>query len=147
MFDLFAFLRRKKGPRTARQQTGWRAEREAERYLNRRGCRTVARNVRYSRGEVDLVVLEKGTGTLCFVEVRSRTVADDGATVVEPEETVTLAKRRRVIAAAKQFLAERRATDRPIRFDVVTVRYDASGRRRPDVRHYAGAFDAGGRLT
>lgn len=148
MAGLFGFLRRDSGdgPKTARQQTGQRGERAAERYLRRHGYRVLARNVTYRQGEVDLVAREKATGTVCFVEVRSRRLAENEDAVVEPEETVTLRKRRRVASAALKFLSDRRATDRPVRFDVIAVRFAADGRGRPDVRHYPGAFDVRGRL-
>jgi len=148
MAGLFGFLRRDAGDdrRTARQRTGRRGERAAERYLRRRGHRILARNVTYRQGEVDLVTREKASGTVCFVEVRSRRLAENETAVVEPEATVTQRKRRRIASAAKTFLAERRATGEAVRFDVITVRFAADGRGRPDVRHYPGAFDHHGKL-
>jgi len=150
MAGLFDFLRRRSGksggPRTARQRTGRRGERAAERYLRRRGYRILARNVTYRQGEVDLVARQKATGTVCFVEVRSRRLPENEDAIVEPEATVTLRKRRRVASAAKTFLAERRAAGVAVRFDVIAVRFPAEGRGRPDVRHYPGAFDASGKL-
>jgi putative endonuclease len=147
MLGLFDFLRRKSARRTAKQKTGEAGERVAERFLRKAGFRIVDRNVRYPQGEVDLVALEGGTDTLCFVEVRSRTMGDDGkAPWPSPEESITLAKRRRVIRAARRFCLERKTGDRVIRFDVVTVRFTAADAKHPDVRHYPGAFDARGRL-
>jgi putative endonuclease len=149
MAGLFGFLRRDAGGRgseTARQRTGRRGERVAERYLKRHGYRILARNVTYRQGEVDLVVREKASGTVCFVEVRSRRLGAGEDAVVEPEATVTGRKRRRIVSAAKTFLAKRRAGGEAVRFDVVTVRFAADGRGRPDVRHYPGAFDAQGNL-
>jgi len=148
MTGLFGFLwqRRDAKPKTDRQRTGRLGERAAERFLRKRGYRVLARNVTYRQGEVDLVVRERATGTVCFVEVRSRRLADGEDVCVKPEATVTLRKRRRVASAARKFLANRRATDQAVRFDVVAVRFDADGRSRPEVRHYPGAFDARGRL-
>jgi putative endonuclease len=133
MRGIFDFLRPKARRRTSRQETGEAGERAAERFLKKNGFRIVARNVTYPQGEVDLVALEKRTGALCFVEVRSRAVKDGQATPVSPEES------------AKRFVAERRAADRVIRFDVIAVRFAGEDRKSPDVRHYPGAFDAGGR--
>jgi len=148
MAGLFAFLRRNRddAAKTKHKRTGRRGERAAERYLKRHGYRILARNVTYRQGEVDLVAREKATGTVCFVEVRSRRLADGDDPVIEPEETVTLRKRRRVASAARKFLSDRRAANRPVRFDVIAVRFADDGRGRPDVRHYAGAFDARGHL-
>ena len=147
MRGIFDFLRRKRPRRTARQEAGEAGERAAERFLRKRGYRIVARNVLYAEGEVDLVALERGTGALCFVEVRSRAVAEGKDPPVAPEETVTPAKRRRVIRAAHRFVHERRCGERVIRFDVIAVRFADEDRRRPDIRHYPGAFDAMGRAT
>ncbi len=154
MAAIFAFLRRKASRRTQRQKTGQAGERAAERFLKKHGYRILARNVTYRQGEVDLVAREKRTGTICFIEVRSRTLNPDTDTFVEPEETITLAKRRRVISAALTFLARRRAADpvrvrmdRPVRFDVITVRFAGDRRGKADIRHYPAAFDATGRVT
>jgi len=146
MLDILDFFRKKPGRRTPRQETGRAGEKAAERYLRKHGYRILARNVTYRRGEVDLVAQEKRSGTVCFVEVRSRATDDGRAPDISPEATVTAAKRRRVISAAKKFLALRRAMDRPVRFDVIAVRFAGEDRRRPDVRHYPGAFDVTGQL-
>ena len=147
MAAIFGFRGRTRDRRTPRQKTGRAGERAAERFLTKRGHRILARNVTYRRGEVDLVTQEKRSGTICFVEVRSRILNGDAGAGVEPEETVTATKRRRVISAAKMFLAQRGATDRPVRFDVITVRFAGEARGRPDIRHYPAAFDVTGRLT
>jgi len=142
---VWPFGRKPDVPRAAHLETGRLAERAAERFLRKAGHRTLARNVTYRQGEVDLVTLERRTETLCFVEVRSRAVAPGRALEIRPEETVTLAKRRRVIGAARQFLLDHGWTDRAVRFDVVAVVFDGNDRRQPDIRHFPAAFDAGGR--
>ena len=148
MMGLFDFLRRKEAsPRTARAAAERAGERAAERFLKKYGYRILARNVRYRQGEVDLVAEERRTGTVCFVEVRSRAVAEGEEPPVAPEETVTPAKRHRIVSVAKKFLADCRATEYRARFDVITVRFAGADRRRPDVRHYPAAFDAAGRTT
>ena len=133
--------------RTPAQATGEAGERAAERFLRKHGHRILARNVAYRQGEVDLVTLEKRSRTVCFVEVRSLTVAEGETPAIRPEETVGRAKRRRVISAAKMFLAERRAFERPVRFDVLAVEFRGADRRRPEIRHYPGAFDVTGRCS
>ena len=133
------------GPRTAKQVTGGAGERAAEKHLKRLGYRILARNVACPRGELDLVAAEPRSGTVCFIEVRSRTAEPGTDPAVDPESTVTLVKRRRVIAAARHYLAGRRTRGAAFRFDVVAVRF-APGDADPDVRHYPGAFDVRGRL-
>ena len=147
MAAIFGFRSRTRQKRTPRQKTGQAGERTAERFLKRSGYRILARNVTYRQGEVDLVAREKRSGTICFVEVRSRILNGDAGVGVEPEETITAAKRRRIISAAKTFLTQRRAVDRPVRFDVVTVRFAGDRRGKADIRHYPAAFDTTGRLT
>jgi len=150
MLGLFDFLRRtkaKKSPKLSpRQVRGREGERAAEKFLRREGHRIIARNVTFRQGEVDLVAVEKRTGTIVFVEVRGRDVSDGGQERVSPEESVTPAKRRRVISASKKFLMDHRLTGAAVRFDVVTVRFTDAARRVTDVRHYPGAFDVHGKL-
>jgi putative endonuclease len=146
MLGLFDFFRRETRKRTPRRRTGDAAEQAAERYLRKNGFRILDRNVTYPQGEVDLVAIEKRSGALCFVEVRSRTLTGGKTPQVSPEETVTPAKRRRIVSAALRFIRRRRAADRVIRFDVIAVRFAGEDRKSPDIRHYPGAFDARGRV-
>jgi putative endonuclease len=146
MVGIFDFLRKKARRRTPRQETGRAGEKAAEKHLRASGYRILARNVIYRQGEVDLVAQEKRSGTVCFVEVRSRATEDGREPDVSPEETVTPAKRRRIISAARKFLADRHATEQAARFDVIAVRFAGADRKHPDVRHYAGAFDVTGRI-
>ena len=108
---------------------GAQAESVAAAHLQRSGYRIVARNVTARRGELDLVAIDGDT--LCFVEVRARRAAAFGAA----EETVGPVKRRRLIAAARVFLARWRDPSMPCRFDVVAVEPDG-------IRLIKNAFDA-----
>jgi putative endonuclease len=100
--------------------------------LRSKGFRIVVRNHRCARGEVD-VVAEKGD-VLAFVEVRTRATATFGG----PEETVNARKQRRVIAAARDFLAQRRGPARAARFDVIAV---VDGPDGPSLTHFENAFE------
>jgi len=115
---------------------GSRAEEEAAAWLARRGYRVLARNHVTRRGEVDLVCREGPV--LCFVEVRARSRLDHGT----PAETVTPAKARRVVAAARDWAQRHGALDEPTRFDVVSVELGEGG---PRLELFRGAFDADGR--
>ena len=117
---------------TARQRLGDLGEQAAAAALQAAGYRIVARNHRCRRGEVDLIA-ERGE-LLVFVEVRTRATAAFGA----PEETVNFAKQRRVVAAARDFLARWRGPERGIRFDVIAVVDGAAG---PQLTHLENAFD------
>ncbi|QID17022.1 YraN family protein [Nitrogeniibacter mangrovi] len=138
-----AVIERLKGlivrPRTpARQADGQRAEAAAERFLVREGLRTLARNYRCREGEIDLVC--RHGRVVVFVEVRLRRRADYGGAA----GSVTPAKRRRIICAARHWLVHaghgRRAP--PCRFDVISMQH-------PDDPHpdwIRAAFDADARV-
>lgn len=118
----------------ARQRLGAAGEEAAARLLVEKGYRVVARNHRCRLGEVDLVA-ERGP-LLVFVEVRTRATSVFGG----PEETVDARKRRRFIAAVRDYLSRRRGPAREIRFDVVAVVDHPAG---PALTHFENAFDAG----
>lgn len=136
---MLGLSRRKRGgasaPRTARPPTtpkGRDGEEAAARFLEERGLTVLARNVRAGGGEIDLVAADGGT--LVFVEVKWRRDASRGA----PAEAVTPAKRRRLLSAARAFLAENPAgARRDVRFDVVAIEGGAG-----TIDWIRGAFDA-----
>jgi putative endonuclease len=98
----------------------------------------VERNFRTRGGEIDIVA-RKGD-VLVFVEVRSREVPGFGT----PEETVTPAKRRRIVAAARQYLSKVPTSSwGEARFDVIAI--EGSGDAAV-LRYYPGAFDAKGKI-
>jgi putative endonuclease len=116
-----------------RTRLGDAGERAAEDLLAAQGYRIVARKHRCRRGEVDLVA-ERGE-LLVFVEVRTRATAKFG----DPEETIGLAKQRRIAQAARDFLARWRGAPRGARFDVIAVVDHPEG---PRLKHIPGAFEA-----
>jgi putative endonuclease len=119
-------------------ERGRRAEAAAAAWLERQGFEVLARNHATRRGEVDLVCREGDT--VCFVEVRSRSRLDHGS----PAESVTPAKARRVVAAAKDWALRHGGLDGHVRFDVVAVEWREAG---PHLALFRGAFDAAGRPT
>lgn len=117
-----------------RREVGRLGETLAAEELTRLGLRILARNYACRTGEVDLVADEDGC--LCFVEVRCRREP----CAVNPEESVNRPKQRRVVAAAKHYLA-RVASPRAIRFDVASVRLSERGQHCVELLR--NAFDAG----
>ena len=97
---------------------GPRSEDRACDYLRAQGYRLLARNWRVSRGEIDIIAREGET--LVFVEVKARSGKGFGG----PEAAVHPAKQRRLIEAARAFIAET-ACELPMRFDVVAVEGDS----------------------
>ena len=100
-------------------------ERLAAAYLVERGYRVVQRNFTCRGGEIDLIC--DHAGTLVFVEVRARTGGGSA-------ETVSPIKRRRLVTAARRFLAAQ-PEEQACRFDVVTVDGGV-------IEHLPDAFDA-----
>lgn len=93
--------------------SGARAEDLCEALLRRAGLRILARNWRCRFGEIDLVA--EDAGTRVFVEVRLRAPGGFGGAA----ESITAAKRARLLAAARLYLAGRAAA--PCRFDVLLL--------------------------
>ena len=125
-------------PPEARRARGDAAEERACRHLGRSGFTIVERNYRTKSGEIDIVA-RKGD-VLVFVEVRSLEVPEFGT----PEESVTPAKRRRIVGAARQYLSRVPPSSwREARFDVIAI--EGSG-DAAELRHYPAAFDAKGKI-
>ena len=98
----------------ARKRSGVDAEALAARFLESRGLCVIARNFRVRCGEIDLVA--RDGDTLVFVEVRLRRSASFGGAA----ESITAAKRARLVAAAQVYLLRERG-DPPCRFDAVLL--------------------------
>jgi putative endonuclease len=106
-------------------------------HLLRKGFKILDRNYRCRSGEVD-VVAKDGDATV-FIEVKER----HGDAHGEGHEAVTFGKRKRLIRAARLYAASHNISEKPIRFDVVSV--DWSGQpERAVIRHDEGAFDSDG---
>jgi putative endonuclease len=94
---------------------GAAAEELAAVFLEGQGLRIVERNYRCRFGEIDLVA--RSGAVLVFVEVRARQSEAFGGAA----GSITAAKRRRLVAAARHYLAKHRVS-RACRFDVVLLR-------------------------
>lgn len=97
-----------------KQLLGKFAENRAEALLKSAGLAIEARNWRCRQGEIDLIAREGSV--LVFVEVRSRKHSEFGTAA----DSITLAKQRRIIKAARHYLATLPATP-ACRFDVITL--------------------------
>ena len=85
-------------------------------------------------GEVDLIAYDGGT--LVFVEVRARSGFGFGT----PADTISLAKRRKIVHTAQNYLFEKALEPAGVRFDVVEVELREGKPIVIDVLR--GAFDA-----
>jgi putative endonuclease len=98
---------------------GTQAEEQALGFLRSRGLHLKTRNYRCRLGEIDLIMTDGET--LVFVEVRMRRNRAFGGAA----ESITPRKRTRLIAAARHYLAGKRALP-ACRFDAVLIESDAA---------------------
>ena len=101
--------------------------------LERRGYAIIARRYRRRGGELDIIA--RDGPTIVFVEVKAR----DGHAFGDAAEAVTAQKRRRITELAIDYLMRHHLSDRPCRFDVVSIHVESG---RPVVKVFQGAFDA-----
>ena len=119
-----------------RRAHGAQAEAAARAELEAAGLRTLAANVGYRGGELDLVMLEPGRSgdILVFVEVRHRRGGAFGGGCA----SVDAGKLRRLVRAAQLYLGRHpRLAQLPCRFDVVESEGDAAA---PTLRWLKDAF-------
>lgn len=122
-----------------RKWFGNRSERAAARFLRKLGCRILAHNVADTKGEIDLLALDRQT--IVVVEVRS----SEGDDFEKLAATVNLAKQRRISNAALRFLHRRKLLNISVRFDVLAICWPPEA-SEPKIRHYRNAFEAVGRF-
>lgn len=82
------------------QRVGAWGEESAVRYIAKRGCEIVARNVRTPYGEIDIIA--KQGDVLIFVEVKTLTSSKN----FYPEHNITARKREHMLNAAQHYAAE-----------------------------------------
>nr|WP_285886536.1 YraN family protein [Hydrogenophaga intermedia] len=120
--------------RATASAVGRQAEDVALALLRGQGMHLVMRNFRTpgrGGGEIDLIMREPD-GTLVFVEVRQRRAGTHGGAAA----SIGAIKRRRIVLAARHFLARLRSMPR-CRFDAVLIDGDSTPQWLP------AAFDAG----
>ena len=127
----------------APRSTGRAGERAAADHLRRAGYRILARNLRLTLGEIDLVAEAPDRRTLVLVEVKARVLTAGAGPETQPELRVNRAKERKLTALAAALLQRRGLEDRPVRLDVIGVDLPAPGRRAvPVIRHHEAAFES-----
>ncbi len=103
---------------TPKQRIGKWGETVASYFLEQRGYRVLARNVRTGRGEIDLVAQQVKDGIVVFVEVKTRSNASFGL----PEEAVDARKLEHLFRAAEAYLVENPTlSGQDWRIDVVAI--------------------------
>jgi putative endonuclease len=96
-------------------KTGNIGEALAANFLQDQGYEIVARNFRFGRAEIDLIV--RRDNWVLFIEVKTRGSNEYG----EPEDFVTVAQMNRIYSAAEEWIFAT-GWQGDIRFDIVTVK-------------------------
>jgi putative endonuclease len=120
-----------------KKSLGDRGELEAERFLLKQGLIVLERGYQDKLGEIDLIGVDNRT--VVFVEVKSRT--GDSAGV--PADAVDQEKQAHITRTAKGYMKWHHLQEYPVRFDVVTVQWQAKN-CAPRIIHYIDAFEAVG---
>lgn len=107
-------------------ERGQQGEHQAEEFLLQKGYSVIARNYRYKRSEIDLIVQKENW--LVFVEVKMRSSKAFGF----PEESVKEAKRKKILEGAAQYLEETNWHGN-VRYDIVAIHQN-------EIEHFEDAF-------
>lgn len=96
-------------------QVGKTGEDAVSDYLQKNGYRIAQRNYRVRSGEIDIIAMKNGA--VHFVEVKARSRSDYGTAA----EAVDLYKQRKIIRAARMYMAAFGLMNTPVSFDVAQV--------------------------
>ena len=105
-----------------RKELGDIGEKLARNFLKKKGYKIRQTNFRCREGEIDIIAEKKGY--LVFVEVRTKTSSGFGS----PEESVTFAKKEKLIASALTYLNSHKDLPESWRIDFVAVELDRNGK-------------------
>lgn len=105
-----------------RKELGAIGEKLAKNFLKKKGYRIRETNFRCREGEIDIIAEQKDY--LVFVEVRTRTTSGFG----RPEESVTFAKKEKLIASALAYLDSHQNLPENWRIDFVAIELDQKGK-------------------
>jgi putative endonuclease len=123
-------FRRNKPPQDAKALGQW-GEKQAQAFLEKQGLACVECNFHCRSGEIDLIMMDSDK-TLVFVEVKTRA----SETHHSVESAITFPKKQRMTRAARYYVGIHSLSDRPLRFDVVTISVSTPC----DIRHYPNAW-------
>lgn len=115
-----------------RSEIGALGEQLAVEHLQALGLRVLERNWRCRYGELDVIAADDTTGTVVFVEVKTRTTDRFGGV----EYAVTPQKVRRLRRLTGLWLSGQHSSWARVRIDVVGVRIGRSP--RPEITHVQG---------
>lgn len=121
----------------SKETLGRFGEEVASLYLKEAGYKIIERNFRTKRwGELDIVA-EK-SGTLVFVEVKTRTTKRYG----EPYESINFYKKRALLRAAQFYKLARTKSPEKLRLDLISVFVDPDTKKVLALDHIPSILEA-----
>jgi putative endonuclease len=114
-------------------QTGAFGEKQARKFLKKKGLKFLTANFKSDRGEIDLVF--RDGDCLVFVEVKTRSNED----WARPAAAVNAEKRQYLSKAGLDYLRLLRNPEIKFRFDIVEVLVD--GKNVREIRHLPNSFN------
>jgi len=112
-----------------KQEVGKTGENLAASYLQSEGYTLLARNWRWLKAEIDIIVQKENE--IIFVEVKARYNDEYG----NPEDFVSVKQQKMIINAAHEYIIQN-DVDLEARFDIIGVLMNQEG----NLRHIEGAF-------
>ena len=125
---------------TLKRFVGNLGEREAARFLRKKGYKILKKNYVAHGAEIDIIA--KKDNVTAFVEVKTRNVNSLGHKEARPGSSVTPEKQRKIIKAAAHFSCHYPQNTR-LRLDVIEVYVEGTDKRLKvkEIKHIEGAFD------
>ena len=114
-----------KNKKSQNSKVGARGEKEAAKYLRKKGYKIVARNVHLTHGEIDIIA--RNSQYIVFVEVKTRADNDFLKRYGRPAKAVDAEKNRHLVSAANEYLKNNKVTLLP-RGDIVEVYVSEKGK-------------------
>ena len=123
---------------TPRRLLGNRGEREAVKYLKKRGYLILERG--YVTGNSEIDVIAELEDTLVFVEVKTRSAESHSPKEPRPASSVNKKKQQKIINAAMRYKKDDKMK---MRFDIIEViaAKNKKGKETYDITHIISAFD------
>jgi putative endonuclease len=105
-----------------RKELGDIGEKLARNFIKKKGYKILDTNYRCREGEIDIIARKRDC--LVFIEVRTKASIGFGS----PEESVTFAKKEKLISSALTYMSEHRDLPESWRIDFIAVELDRDGK-------------------
>ena len=124
---------------TPKRRIGKFGEREAARFLRKRGYKILEKNYTALGSEIDIIA--KKENVTAFIEVKTRNIKHLGYKEARPGSSVTPEKQRKIIKVASYY-SSHHPDDTRLRLDVIEVYIEDMQRPKvKEIKHIEGAFD------